>query len=399
MKKGILSLFCMLTSLQAFVQYVGIRTANPQGILHISGVSNPAVIASQNYVMMGLNEQGSLAESIQFSRAGNSNSWKWLAGFNASAGLATLNWGYNNDRWFIINGLGYLGIDTLPGRPLSVHSNLSLPMIIDGPENAMLLLSESNTARGYIGNTQLGTGNRNIELGTYTTNTTGSVHLVTGGSPKLTVTSVGGVGLGTTNPLRNLSADGGIVIDQNNGKDSTYKFSNLLVFGDDPVSGVAIGSQRNAAGNRQYGLDFYHRKNKAITILNNGNVGFYKPSPAEKLEVPGELYMDKFRFSNGNTFPAMVQGYTEIYFEYQQEEYCNINFSALDSTKPIQVLISIKDGEGQFVGNWSKKFSYDFIKTDKTHGRIIVRFQEPGLLGTYAFPEGVWVHWIAIQKK
>ncbi|MGO8056555.1 hypothetical protein, partial [Rhizobium leguminosarum] len=59
-------------------------------------------------------------------------------------------------------------------------------------------LVEQGNFRGYIGsywgNTQ------DVDFGAHGANTTGKVHLVTAGTPRLTVTPNGNIGIGTQNP-------------------------------------------------------------------------------------------------------------------------------------------------------------------------------------------------------
>jgi hypothetical protein len=90
----------------------------------------------------------------------------------------------------------------------------------------------------------------------------------------------GTVGIGTSNPQKNLSIQNGMNVDQADGNIGTA--ANAITFGSN--SGEGIGSKRNA-GNNQWGLDFYTNGFSRISISNNGNVGIGTTNPLAKLHV------------------------------------------------------------------------------------------------------------------
>lgn len=73
-----------------------------------------------------------------------------------------------------------------------------------------ITLAEGAINRGYIGSFY---GNaEDVDFGTYSTNFTGKLHLVTGSVPRLTVTAAGNIGIGTSTPAQKLEVLGGIKI-------------------------------------------------------------------------------------------------------------------------------------------------------------------------------------------
>jgi hypothetical protein len=115
----------------------------------------------------------------------------------------------------------------------------------------------------------------------------GSNRLILGsGSVDMLTIQNSGIGLGTANPQKMLSINGGINIDQadvNNGA-----IEPGFTLGDS--SGEGIASKRTAAGN-QYGLDFYTGFAPRMSITNGGLVGIGTTAPHETLDVRGNIRM------------------------------------------------------------------------------------------------------------
>ena len=91
---------------------------------------------------------------------------------------------------------------------LLLNSTTQESMWINGPTGNYITLAENTINRGYIGS--YAGADQDIELGTHTQNTTGSVHLSTKNIPRLTVNPDGNVGIGNTNPQFPLSFPGGL---------------------------------------------------------------------------------------------------------------------------------------------------------------------------------------------
>jgi hypothetical protein len=173
---------------------------------------------------------------------------------------------------------------TTPTTRLHVSGTAGNIATFSGGTGMWITLAEGASNRGYIGSYA---GNaEDVDFGTYSTNTTGKVHLTTGtNQPRLTVTETGNVGIGTTNPNQLFSVAGGMNIDQNDANSGTPV--NGLRFGGNG-SGEAIGSRRTAGAN-QWGLDFYTNSVQRMSITLGGNVGIGTNTPNQKLQINGAI--------------------------------------------------------------------------------------------------------------
>jgi Chaperone of endosialidase len=90
---------------------------------------------------------------------------------------------------------------------VQVKSSAQESMWINGPTGNYITIAENTINRGYIGS--YAGADQDIELGTHTQNTTGSVHLSTGNVPRLTVSPAGNVGINNTNPTVPLTVGSG----------------------------------------------------------------------------------------------------------------------------------------------------------------------------------------------
>jgi len=110
---------------------------------------------------------------------------------------------------------GRVGIGTMsPGTLLHVKGSAGNVATFDGASGMWVTLAEDGVNRGYIGSYS---GNpEDVELGSYG-GTTGSVHLTTQNTPRLTVINNGNVGVGTTTPatllhIKQSSAGGNVPV-------------------------------------------------------------------------------------------------------------------------------------------------------------------------------------------
>lgn len=359
----------IVLGLSVTAQRVGIRTNSPEAILDVRPVNNASAISAQNYAALSLfdNAGSGTGSNIHFAKVGNVNQWRWVSMADASSSVSAMQWFYNNQLLLHLNGNGYLGIDTIAYLPLAINSSFNSPLYINGPDSNRIIISESGSNRGYIGQSQLG-DNRDVEVGTVASNPGGNVNLVTGGTPRLTVLPTGDIGIGTTTSLRQLAVAGGITVNQNNNFNGSFSPDSMLVFG--PNSGEAIGSQRTA-GINQYGLDFFKGYQRAMAILNNGNVGIGVSNPTERLHLSGELGTALFKFSNGANLPRTAIGsYTCIFRNGDTEASTNvINFPGFDSNLTCSVSCTVS----RMTGNSSNRYVAYFVANGNTSGKFYIR--------------------------
>jgi hypothetical protein len=106
---------------------------------------------------------------------------------------------------------GNVGMGTIsPLTKLHLSSTASNIATFSGGSQMWITLAEGTSNRGYIGSYA---GNpEDVDFGTYGDNLTGKVHLTTSNLPRLTVTPLGAVGIGTTLPLQQLDIAGAVKI-------------------------------------------------------------------------------------------------------------------------------------------------------------------------------------------
>ena len=221
-----------------------------------------------------------------------------------------------------------IGIGTNnPMTDLHVKSTSSFPAIFDGGTNLFIPFAENGIYRGYFGSYS---GNPNdIEFGTYSGNT-GTVHLTTNNSPKLSVIDNGNVGIGTTIPTSKLNVNGQITIDQKNfggyggllikgdAPGSNYPnivFSTLNDSGLDEVTAYIGGNiNDNTTGVEAMDLSFLTSQNglgglsEKLRIKDNGNVGIGTITPSEKLEISGKIKITDGSQATGRVLVSNATG-------------------------------------------------------------------------------------------
>jgi len=184
-------------------------------------------------------------------------------------------------RLFIESGTGTkqggnVGIGTDdPQQNLSVAKGLNVDQLAqnDGSNLNLGLSFGSNATEGVTSN-QTGGGTNAFGL-----------DLFTAGSARLSISSAGKIGVGTSQPQQALSVNAGLNIDQANSNNATLNPGPALTFGG--TSGEGIASNRKAGPN-QFGLDLYTRYSSRLSISNAGNVGIGTQVPATLLDVAGD---------------------------------------------------------------------------------------------------------------
>jgi len=107
----------------------------------------------------------------------------------------------------LISNAQNVGVGTLsPAAPLHIKSTSFNPLIIDGGSPLFSSFYEAGIPRGYWGSYSGAASD--IDFGTYSGNSGGSVHLTIQASPKFTIDSVGRIGIGTTLPQAPLHIKG-----------------------------------------------------------------------------------------------------------------------------------------------------------------------------------------------
>jgi len=213
---------------------------------------------------------------------------------------------------------GNVGIGTNnPVDRLSVNSAFANVARFDGAPGMFVGLYESGTYRGYIGSYS---GNAaDVDFGTGSGNTLGNLNLTIQGVPKLTLTSGGNVGIGTTSPTRaKLETAGSIgntlaMFGQNtsgvsfsgaypgiwfnsyfNGSAKSMQSGYGASITADPGTGRIIFSEGNNPG----GADLAETQTEVATILNNGNFGLGLSNPSHTLDVTTSTLSNTVKITN-----------------------------------------------------------------------------------------------------
>jgi hypothetical protein len=178
----------------------------------------------------------------------------------------------NNAERLRIDTLGRVGIGTTtPAASFDLRSTSGLLARFTGGSKMYMALYEGSTQRGYFGSFA---GNaEDVDFGTNTANTSGSVHLTTKAVPRLTVDSAGNVGIGTPMPQARLHVN---IATATPLLRATVDGQTKLYMGSS--GGLSIGTGVAAPGNGLYVA---------------GNVGIGTNTPAYPLDVasPSATYV------------------------------------------------------------------------------------------------------------
>ena len=193
--------------------------------------------------------------------------------------------GYSTDNILVLKGDGNVGIGTTsPGRNLDVVGTTETTIRIRDTGGSSLELYQQATDSYLLA--------------------TNALHTYTSGSQRLSITSTGNVGIGTTTPSAKLQVEnsGSVAININDSSNSQIPTINFQQGGTTKAfieGGVNLSSR----------MDLGVGNNRIITLASTGNVGIGTTTPAYKLDVIGNA-----RITDGLTVTGslIVTGSTSI---------------------------------------------------------------------------------------
>jgi len=259
--------------------YVGIGTISPQRILDVEDFRNQYAARIKNTHTTGSGLQVVCSETT------SSDSYIFACEKKSTT---------SPQFPFVVKGDGNVGIGTTtPSSPLHIKSATDQILKLqttDQVTNGPLYMGFYNNGDGQKGWFGYGSGlNEDISIWN---KESGSVKFSTSDEIRMTITSSGRVGIGTTNPTEKLHVDGGSIrVDIGTTPDSAAIFSgggsNLHIDLD-----TGYTTFRNTSGttsNEGFRFKASSTGNDLVTIRNDGNVGIGTSTPSEKLEVGGNI--------------------------------------------------------------------------------------------------------------
>ncbi len=166
---------------------------------------------------------------------------------------------------------------------LMVKSTAQQTAVFDTGNNGYISFWEEGQARGYIGSFQTATGttDKDFEIGTSIPNSTGKMHIVTQGAPRITVLPSGRVGIGPASPSARLhvtssGTDDPLRVSVNSQAKLRVGNDGTTHFGGDIQQGLAQNGALKAAafvlrcGDESISLDTYVWRQ--FNTVNNGTI-------------------------------------------------------------------------------------------------------------------------------
>ena len=252
---------------------VGVGTTSPQTKLHIED-SNPFLTLRGNntsYTNAGIQLISGNASNSRglgvFHYVENSDV-EWFAGLPYSS----------NDAYVINRNTGYTvpssqssppGKGASQGRLLTINSSGNVGIGTDSPSTK---LHVNGTVR--VNNEVQFTNN---QMRIY--RSSNDMRLRTGSSDRMTITSTGSVGIGTTSPSHKLQVAGNIYANAG----QIYIDNGYYLSGGDATSRIYLGNDGSQ------GVQIFTDSTERIRIADGGNVGIGTTSPSSKLHVAGAI--------------------------------------------------------------------------------------------------------------
>lgn len=329
--------------------YVGIGTSAPTEKLHTTG-------------------------GVRF--AGYTGTGIRLVTVDPDGNISTTGGTSENITWDAANGRLGIGIKT-PTRTLHLYNSTADGQLLIqrytntlGDAGAILFKSHISTTTGYekggiffeTTNTAYGYGSLHFAI-----NNTASNAAVTKADARMTITSSGNVGVGTTNPSQKLTVNGNIQLEGG---------VRYIYFNGGHGYLTASGSTSN----------LYFRTGGDVTrmvVNSSGNVGIGTNSPVAKLDINGSIRIDE-----GTTFSKMQGGTFVVGTGLAGVNTRTITFSSAFSSIP-KVIVTVRTEDGY-------AFNDVFVVTTKqittTDFKInIYRVDSPGS----AWGQNLQIDWFA----
>ena len=209
MKKTTLLIAFINLAIYSFSQNVGIGLTTPAAKLQINSTST----ASRPLLLLS-DSSGGISNTIEFTKQGIINKWSLSSVLQSNNFNSSIRFGFTGGVTpFTLTGDGKVGINSIsPLASLDVNSPWAQTAIFHGGDQMYISLVEQGNYRGYIGSFS---GNaEDVDFGAHSANPTGKVHLITGATPRLTVTPNGNIGIGTQTPAEKLDVNGSINVSE-----------------------------------------------------------------------------------------------------------------------------------------------------------------------------------------